>query len=120
MIARRRRWSFSLRTLFVVVTVLAGWLGYYVHWKNERSKARAWLDTRRAISYAFRYTTEPRPAMPWMLGVLGDHPEIDIILIRREPSGVNSEPAPPEYRQLVRRIVGLFPEAQVVDLTPER
>lgn len=36
----RRRWSFSLRTLFVVVTVVAiplGWIGYQLNWIRQRA-----------------------------------------------------------------------------------
>jgi hypothetical protein len=38
MTAPRRRWSFSLRTLFVVVTVVACWLGAWI--ANESSLVR--------------------------------------------------------------------------------
>ncbi len=35
--ARKRRWlQFSLRTLIVVMTLLGCWLGYALHWKNQR------------------------------------------------------------------------------------
>jgi len=36
MTAPRRRWSFSLRTLFVVVTLAACWLGWQLNWIRDR------------------------------------------------------------------------------------
>ena len=42
--APKRRWTFTLRTLFVVVTVFGIWLGYEMNWIRER---HAFL-TRRA------------------------------------------------------------------------
>jgi hypothetical protein len=35
-LAPKRRWSYSLRTLFVVVTVVGCWLGYELNWIRER------------------------------------------------------------------------------------
>lgn len=32
----KRRWSYSLRTLFVVVTLVAIWLGWSVNWIRQR------------------------------------------------------------------------------------
>ncbi len=38
--APKRRWlRFSLRTLFVVVTVLGCWLGWDLKWVNDRQRA---------------------------------------------------------------------------------
>lgn len=41
MTAHSRRWSFSLRTLFVMITVLGCWLGWCVGWVAERRALRA-------------------------------------------------------------------------------
>ncbi len=52
------RWlRFSLRTLFVVVTVLACWLGYYVNWHAQRN---AVLGSDRILSHSFRMMSGSR------------------------------------------------------------
>jgi hypothetical protein len=41
-----RRWfRFSLRTMFVLVTVACDWLGYHLHWINQRHTALQWMKT---------------------------------------------------------------------------
>jgi hypothetical protein len=41
----KRRWfRWSLRTLFVVVTVVGCWLGYALHWKSQRQAFLAQPD----------------------------------------------------------------------------
>ena len=42
-VAKRRWFRFNLRTLFLVLTVFACWLGYHVHWIRQRDQARAWI-----------------------------------------------------------------------------
>ena len=39
----RRYFRFSLRTFFVLLTVLAVWLGVQVEWKRDRQAARLWI-----------------------------------------------------------------------------
>ena len=55
-----RRWfQFSLRTLFVVVTIFAIWLGWGLNWARERERT---LDALRATpsSHARTIITEPQ------------------------------------------------------------
>src|SRR5262245_19175877 len=42
-----RRWRFSLRTLFVVVTALCIWIGWNAHQVHERNKLIAFLEGNR-------------------------------------------------------------------------
>ena len=40
----RRRWfRFSLKTLFVVLTLFGVWLGVQVNWIRQRREARQWI-----------------------------------------------------------------------------
>jgi hypothetical protein len=49
MTAPRRRWfAFSLRALFVVVTVFGCWLGYQLNWIRERHEALSTGTAREA------------------------------------------------------------------------
>ena len=113
--APKRRWfKFSLRTLFVAVTVLGMWIGYYIHWKQERREARLWLGVHGGMGLYGWHKVEPRPPLPWMLKLLGEESEEEIH-ITHNASANRGERPPIEYDQLVDRLAKLFPEAQVVD-----
>jgi len=63
--APKRRWSFSLRTLFVVVTLGGCWLGYHLNWIRERHALRdepnvtaSFIPMQRAPSLALRLMGE--------------------------------------------------------------
>jgi hypothetical protein len=85
-----RRWfRFSLRTMFVLVTVLCIWLGYYLNWIRQRH------------DYIERYGTtnswvlsDVPTHFPWPLRALGE----------QEVLAVN---VPPSQSKYVRK---LFPE----------
>ncbi len=75
-----RRWSFSLRTLFVVVTVLAvllGWIPYQLNWIQERRAAPSlatWyrLYTKSAFDTLLSESPPPRaPGLLWLFGERG-------------------------------------------------
>ena len=72
MIALPRRWPrFSLRTLFVLVTVLGaafGWIVYGVRWMQLR---HAWMDNPPTI---YLHTTDATqaPWAPWLLVPFGE------------------------------------------------
>jgi len=90
--ARWLTWSFSLRTLFVLVTVFCVWLGVHVKWikdRHEMLKSHP-LQIVRDIDKA-----------PWSLRILGEY-VITYIMI---PDGSNAD-------QNSRRIWELFPEAR--------
>jgi hypothetical protein len=52
--APKRRWSYSLRTLFVVVTVLCCWLGWNLHLVREHNRVA--LSLLEANGTAHRHT----------------------------------------------------------------
>jgi hypothetical protein len=112
-IARRRWFQFGLGTMLSLVTLVAIWLAYYLHWKDERREARAWIDSQ-GVNGAIMFDPRSRPELPWMLRLLGEKPE-RILLMLHEPSMRNNKCAPPEYERLVQRVTRLFPEAQVFD-----
>lgn len=98
----RRRWfSFSLRTLFVLVTVLGvflTWLGVQLKWIQDRKEALKWLADGHGM---FHEGFEDRmPIAPLSVRIFGE-PAIGYILLPEE----NASHGP--------RIKLLFPEAQV-------
>ena len=110
-IQRRRRWfRFSLRTLFVAVTLLAiplGWLGYSVHWIRQRHAALAasgpaagWT-TQNMGWEGFPLSPERQaPGLLWLFGELG----VSRIHISHGPSDKE-----------VAHLKSLFPEAAILD-----
>ena len=91
------RLRFSLRTLFVVLTVFCIWLGYSLNWIKER---------RELIGYPYpsNDTAGPgaiEPAAPGLLWMLGER-GVAVLLINAEDK---------EYELRARR---LFPEAHIV------
>jgi len=66
--APKRRWfRFSLRTLFVVVTVFCLWLGYHVNWMQQR---RALLN-KQSVTVSFAPARRPPSFGLWLLGERG-------------------------------------------------
>ena len=116
--APKSRWfRFSLRTLFVVVTVFGIWLGYYRNWMLQREDARAWMHAQ-GIGGSFGGIRPNPSAFPWGLRMLGEKP-LDFFLIQYGPTSRYWEAPPDEYLKLVEKIRGLFPEADVWDVTPD-
>jgi hypothetical protein len=97
MTAPRRRWSFSLRTLFVLVAAFACWLGYSMNWIRERHAALAQDGVRHALQW--RGSTGP---MPLSLTILGESTVPVISLGTAELHGQKE------------RMRQLFPEATVL------
>jgi hypothetical protein len=64
-----RRLRFSLRTLFVAMTVLscgAGWAAYQLHWIRER---HAFLEREHIVTYPLVHAERP---LPWSLRLFGE------------------------------------------------
>src|SRR5258708_6091516 len=98
MTAPRRRWSFSLRTLFVVVTGLAitlSWLESQLNWIRER---HAVLEKQTHTNWG---AWRPRARPNWQLRALREQP-VGYILV-----GVGVD------AKKFDRITALFPEATV-------
>ena len=109
MTAPRRRWTFGLRTLFVVVTLSSaglGWLGYNISWIKQRHR---WLEEEDptlglgAFSGPIFADAAAPPPHPFPIGLrlLGEAPLHSV----RERGKEN-----------VARLKKLFPEAEATDL----
>ena len=95
--ANRRRWfRFSMRTLFVLVTIIgvvAGWVAYQLSWIRQR---RAFTYTHRTFAgYA------PRPNAPWPLRLFGEE---GFLFVFAQKSTAHTE---------MERARRLFPESKV-------
>ena len=93
----KRHWfRFSLRTLFVLVTVFCTWLGYQLNWIRQR---HAELEYRQGTAEgAYFY---PPPA-PLSLRLFGESGAEVVPVYEDEPES--------EFRRMKK----LFPEAHVV------
>lgn len=92
--APRRRWTFSLRTLLVVVTLLAillGWVGYSLNWIRERHR---FLD----FGFPGQWSTSPGAKPPLLLRPFGERGVVHVIAVERDT---------------FKAAKGLFPEAKV-------
>jgi hypothetical protein len=119
MTASRRRFRFSLRTLFVVVTLLCvvpgGWVAYQLRWIKQRHVMLDRLD----VSTGFYYTNVPVPAadppaprLLWLFGEQGVRHIVVNVPGPQAPAGANRDDASLRAR-------ALFPEAVVFDYIPE-
>src|SRR5260221_12187239 len=102
----RRRWSYSLRTLFAVVTLFACWLGYSLNWMRERQQVREWLASDERSWYAPSLAGAPLEASPPLsLRLFGEKGMVGIGMDVEQFAGpVPYSPA---------KLKGLFPQAQV-------
>jgi hypothetical protein len=122
--APKRRWfSYSLRTLFVVVTVFACWLGYQLNWIRER---HALLSRPHAVSYVSGVdglSPDQVPA-PLSLRAFGERGcWLLYLTFVDDERGSNCDSNEPEERSRllnpnelleIERARRLFPEASVV------
>lgn len=114
-----RRWSFSLRTLFVLVTLLACWLAYQVNWIRQRHMlldqqkvlAEEW-DRRHQKQWAYATLTVNAPTAPGLLWLFGEEGfgEIPLILVEKDPGH------PVDEASEMRTASRLFPEATLIDV----
>jgi len=114
--APKRRWfRFSLRTLFVVVTVFACWLGYEMYWIRQRQivvgdpqvqNTRYHLGVTIYGKPRQRHIRRMYSVAPWPLNWLGEPGYCDVVLKKGTSDGE------------VARVRRLFPEAENVVVTP--
>jgi hypothetical protein len=110
MTAPRRRWfAFSLRTPFVLVTVLACWIGYQLHWIRQRHKL---LDEGLVAPTFFAFSRGDRGyetvAAPSCLGSFGEQGIHRLAIAIPEYDGS----VPFVKCKSWKRACALFPEAQ--------
>jgi hypothetical protein len=105
-----RRFRFSLRTLFVVVTVLGLWLFPQLKWILDRHSALGWIGTQAVYWHDMpvsQRTFFGTPA-PWQIRILGEAGVEQISVV------VEKDDVVVKQRELER----LFPEADVLVMTP--
>ena len=102
-----RLWfRYTLRTLFVLLTLLGialGWLAVQVKWKHDRREARKSIrsfSSSRLRDFGFDLTRETRS--PLGLRLLGEKP-VTLIVV------------PPQSKYSIAELERLFPEAQVAN-----
>jgi hypothetical protein len=103
--ASPRRWlRFSLRTMFVLVTAVALWLGWELNIVRQRRAALDELGNNQAVHVFTDIqldTSEGRVGVPKLRMLLGDQP---VALIRFDAGQPESE---------LSRVKELFPESDV-------
>ena len=101
----RRRWfTYSLRTFFVLLTVFGVWLGVQVKWIRDRQAARAWIRNQNISWYAPSLRgARVEAAAPWSLRLLNESGMVAI--------GIAEDRSSKPYS--VEKLRELFPEARV-------
>jgi len=102
---RPERWpQFTLRGMFVLVTILGvffGWLGVQVKWIHERRAARIWIAEHQPPPQT-SYKMFSRKLLPWVLRLFGEQPVLSI-----------SVAVAPGEKDEAERLQKLFPEADI-------
>ena len=102
---------YRLRTLMIVITLVCVWLGYHLHWMQQRRDALGWVEGQMAywedvpIQQGGAF---PGASAPWRLRMLGTEGVKTISVMAYQEEEL------PKKRELAR----LFPEAQVRVYTP--
>jgi hypothetical protein len=99
----KRRWhQFSLRTFFVLVTLVCIGFGYWVHWARDWIRQRHEMFEMNMISD--KSPTGGRPLAPAGLWLFGEEGVSSLMMVPGEP-GIDSGPRRDRAQQL-------FPEAK--------
>ena len=109
-----RCFRFSLRTLFVLLTLFACWLGYSTNWIRQRREALAMdrVGTEYRKPFAYTPAAATAPGLLWLLGERG-YKTISYWI----PDGKDREWTPSEKAD-IDRLEQLFPEAGLVVIGP--
>jgi len=114
--------SFSLRTLFVVVTVFACWLGWQAHRIAQRAEARQWIDRRNGVWDSFDDPQSPWKELRLTAGVEKKLREFSIVrqLFRDTPIMLIVLPKGTVTEEEIAGLRALFPEAVVIEVEEDR
>ena len=115
----KRRWPrFTLRTLFVVVTLfglVAGWVDYSLNWIRQREELLSKQRARASqTGYIGSFFCDPPPVAryaPGLLWVFGEKPHSQVELVFLADSG-RQKPNDLEQKE-IKLARQLFPEAMV-------
>ncbi len=111
MVTPNHRWfRYSLRTLFIVVTVAGIWLFPKLKWIMDRNAAHAWIGTQAEYwdDMPVSQCAQPGKDAPWQLRMFGES-GVKVISVVAYPSAADAK-----QQELER----LFPEAHVLVMTP--
>jgi hypothetical protein len=113
--APKRRWlRFSLRTMFVVVTVAACWIGYDLNWIRQRREAVQ--QTRFSVDNIDPASgTAQEVRAPGLLWLFGEHGYA--VLSYTIPPGHDWELSREQEAEL-QRVARLYPEAELIVVGP--
>ncbi len=119
-----RRWlRFSLRTLFVVVTVLASWLGYELNWVRQRHQLLNRPDvlhwdqtTVVGVNLLVQLPKETPPRAPGLLWLFGETGIVELAWLIDE-SQFDESRSMDSYQE-VQLARALFPEATLIEVYP--
>ena len=103
----RRRFRFSLRTMFVLVTVFSVWLGYHLNWIRQRREMLKSLPEAYQITTFYEYKEPLRDRFPLSLRILLEQPYYSI------PLGTRVSDTELEHKQRFEKVRSLFPEAHL-------
>src|SRR6266702_5950070 len=100
--AHKRRWfQFSLRTLFIVMTLFGCWLGYQLSWIRQR---HALLSPQQVYGCGTVTVYQGGTSAPWSIRVFGEPGYGELIVEVDDCSDADDTK---------RRVEMLFPEAKV-------
>jgi len=100
----RRR--ISLRMMFIVITLIACYLGYYANIVHRRHYVVHQFHDRQAVQFS-QQNGRPPVQIPWVRRLMGDEP-VQAIYLHRYAGGVT-----PEDEELLKQT---FPEADVSEV----
>ena len=104
-----RRWfRFSLRTMFVVVTVFCVWLGYQLNWIRQRREFLTTVSQRYFIVRPKGYVERWAPRGLWLLAERG----VSKMTIASSDE-IKGQPHE-EFSAALVKAKGLFPESTIV------
>jgi len=110
-----RRWfRFSLRTFFVVLTLLGVGLGYQVNWIRQRRAALAWLTEGHGVYWGVANGSDVDPQDPAYSEMFKAHPAPWSLQPFNE-GGMARIFVGPCSPEAVNKLKRLFPEADVLD-----
>ena len=110
----RRHWfrpRYSLATLFVVVTAISCWLGYQLHWVNQRRQLLADQHVIYSVEPWVVALTDVPPSAPGLLWLMG---ETGVNTIGIYAEGHEFDQLTEAERHRIDQILSLFPESRAV------
>ena len=121
----KRRWfRFSLRTLFVLVTIIgiaAGWVTYQLNWIRERHSAGKWVVQNYDVAWGNRLVSPPLA-----LRLYGESPSFHMVIRLRKTDDLKpslkprlnssmtfSSRAPESAAKELLELIRVFPELRI-------